>query len=153
MEKTLVIFKPCTLRRGLVGEITHRFERKGLQLCGMKMIQLDENILNIHYAHLSHLPFFQRIKNAMMVSPVIVSCWKGKEAVHVVRELTGTTNGRHAATGTIRGDYSMSMQENIVHTSDSVENAEIEIARFFKNDEIFEFETIDMDVFYANDEI
>lgn len=153
MEKTLVILKPCTVRRGLVGEITHRFERKGLQLCGMKMMHLDDTILSEHYAHLAELPFFQRIKNAMMAAPVIVTCWKGKDAVHVVRELGGKTNGRVAAPGTIRGDYSMSMQENIIHSSDTVENAVIEIARFFKDEEIFEYETIGLDVFYANDEI
>jgi nucleoside-diphosphate kinase len=153
MEKTLVIFKPCTIRRGLVGEITHRFERKGLQLCGMKMIQLDDKILSEHYAHLAQFPFFQRVKDAMMVTPVIVSCWKGLDAVHVVRELAGKTNGRNATPGTIRGDYSMSVQENIVHASDTVENAAIELARFFRDEEIFEFETIGLDVFYANDEI
>jgi nucleoside-diphosphate kinase len=84
---------------------------------------------------------------------VIVTCWKGKDAVHVVRELGGKTNGRVAAPGTIRGDYSMSMQENIIHSSDTVENAVIELARFFKDEEIFEYETIGLDVFYANDEI
>jgi nucleoside-diphosphate kinase len=153
MEKTLVILKPCTVRRGLVGEITHRFEKKGLQLCGMKMIQLDDTILSEHYAHLAEFPFFQRVKDAMMVSPVIVCCWKGLDAVRVVREMAGKTNGRNAAPGTIRGDYSMSVQENIVHASDTIENAAIELARFFRDEEIYEYKSIGWDVFYANDEI
>jgi nucleoside-diphosphate kinase len=153
MEKTLVILKPCTLRRGVVGEIVNRFEKKGLMLCGMKMVQLDDTILSEHYAHLSDKPFFQRVKNAMMVSPVIVSCWKGLDAVHIVREMSGKTNGRLAQPGTIRGDYSVSVQENIVHTSDSLENAEIELARFFGEGEIFEFNTHALDLLYANDEL
>ena len=81
MEKTLVILKPCTLQRGLVGEITNRFERKGLRLAGMKMVQLTDEVLSEHYAHLSSKPFFQRVKDAMMVCPVIVCCFEGVDAV------------------------------------------------------------------------
>ena len=136
MEKTLVILKPCTLQRGLVGEIINRFERKGLRLAGMKMVQLTDEVLSEHYAHLSSKPFFQRVKDAMMVCPVIVCCFEGVDAVQVVRTLTGPTNGRLAAPGTIRGDYSMSFQENIVHASDSPETAEVELKRFFKPEEI-----------------
>lgn len=152
MEKTLVIIKPCAIRRDLIGEIIHRFELKGLQICGLKMMQLDDRILDEHYAHLSELSFFQRIKNSMMKTPVIVCCWKGVDSVHIVRIMAGATNGREAALGTIRGDYSVSIQENIVHTSDTVENAKIEIARFFKEDEIFEFDQLSSSVLYATDE-
>ena len=77
LEKTLVILKPCTLQRGLVGEITHRFERKGLRLAGMKMMQLTDELLSEHYAHLSGKPFFQRVKDSMMTAPVIVCCFEG----------------------------------------------------------------------------
>ena len=119
MEKTLVILKPCTLQRALVGEITSRFERKGLRLAGMKMVQLTDEVLSEHYAHLSSKPFFQRVKDSMMACPAIVCCFEGVDAIQVVRTLTGPTNGRLAAPGTIRGDYSMSFQENIVHASDS----------------------------------
>lgn len=153
MEKTLVIIKPCSLQRGLVGEVIHRFERKGLQLCGMKMIQLTDEILKEHYAHLVHKSFFQRIKDSMMVTPVIVCCWKGLDAVQVVRAMAGPTNGRMASPGTIRGDFSMSVQENIVHASDSVETAAIELARFFSVEEIFEFNQQQFDFLYANDEL
>ena len=143
MEKTLVILKPCTLQRGLVGEITNRFERKGLRLAGMKMVQLTDEVLSEHYA---------RVKDAMMVCPVIVCCFEGVDAVQVVRTLTGPTNGRLAAPGTIRGDYSMSFQENIVHASDSPETAEVELKRFFKPDEIFEYKQAVFGSLYANDE-
>ena len=85
MEKTLVILKPCTLQRGLVGEITNRFERKGLRLAGMKMVQLTDEILNEHYAHLSAKPFFQRVKDSMMACPVIVCCFEGVDAIEAVR--------------------------------------------------------------------
>ncbi len=153
MEKTLVILKPCCLQRGIIGEVIQRFEKKGLQLCGIKMMQLTDEILKEHYAHLAHKPFFKRIKDSMMISPVIVCCWKGLEAVQVVRAMAGTTNGRQAPPGTIRGDFSMSVQENIVHTSDSVETAAIELARFFNNDEIFEFNQHQLDFLYANDEL
>ena len=152
MEKTLVILKPCTIQRGLIGEIISRFERKGLQLAGMKMIWLTDNILSEHYAHLKEKPFFQRIKDAMSVCPVIVCCWEGVDARQVVRQLTGATNGRNAQPGTIRGDFSMSVQENIVHASDSPETAAIELKRFFNDDELFDYKTNNLLAIYANDE-
>ena len=138
LEKTLVILKPCTLQRGLVGEITHRFERKGLRLAGMKMMQLTDELLSEHYAH--------------MTAPVIVCCFEGVDAIQTVRMLAGPTNGRLAAPGTIRGDYSMSFQENIVHASDSPETAAIELTRFFKPEEIFDYKQATFDYLYANDE-
>ena len=128
------------------------FERKGLRLAGMKMVQLTDEVLSEHYAHLSSKPFFQRVKDAMMVCPVIVCCFEGVDAVQVVRTLTGPTNGRLAAPGTIRGDYSMSFQENIVHASDSPETAEVELKRFFKPEEIFEYKQAVFGSLYANDE-
>lgn len=153
MEKTLVILKPCCLQRGLIGEVINRFERKGLQLCGIKMMQLTDELLAVHYAHLVQKPFFKRIKDSMKASPVIVCCWKGIDAVQVVRAMAGSTNGRQAPPGTIRGDFSMSVQENIVHASDSVETAVIELARFFSDEEIFEFNQHQLDFLYANDEL
>jgi len=152
MEKTLVIIKPGAIQRELIGEVITRLERKGLHLCGMKMMQLTDDIVSEHYAHLADLPFFDRIKNSMMVTPIIVCCWEGVEAVKVVRTIVGVTNGREAQAGTIRGDFSMSIQENIIHASDSVETAKIEIARFFKEDEIFDFKQNNLPFIYANDE-
>lgn len=153
MEQTLVLLKPCTIQRALIGEITSRFERKGLILTGTKMMQLNDEILNEHYEHLKDKPFFQRIKNSMMASPVIAQCWMGIDAVAVVRALVGKTNGREAATGTIRGDYSISFQENIVHASDCPDSAKIELKRFFKKDEIFEYKKSTLSFLYANDEL
>lgn len=139
IEKTLVILKPSAVQRGLIGEITTRFERKGLRLAGMKMMQLTDELLNEHYAHLADKPFFARVKKSMMASPVIACCYEGVDAVQVVRSMTGATNGRAATPGTIRGDYCVSNQENIVHTSDSPENAIVEVNRFFKPEELFEY--------------
>ena len=153
MEKTLVILKPSTVQRALMGEITTRFERKGLRLAGTKMMQLDDEILDVHYAHLKDKPFFQRVKNSMKSCPVIVQCWCGIDAATVVRNLIGKTNGREAATGTIRGDFSMSSQENIVHASDSAESAKIELKHFFNDNEIFDYNFDLIDRLYSEDEI
>ena len=152
MEKTLVIIKPGALQRELVGDIITRFERKGLRLAGLKMIQLDDAILAEHYSHLTDKPFFPRIKESMMASPVIVCCWEGLDCVQVVRTMTGVTNSRNATPGTIRGDFGMSMQENIIHTSDSVENGVIELKRFFKSEELFNYTKVGHSFVYATDE-
>jgi len=153
MEKTLVILKPSAVQRGLMGEVISRFEKKGLRLAGMKMMQLNDKILDEHYAHLKDKPFFKRVKDAMQVCPVVVQCWEGIDAARVVRNLIGKTNGREAPAGTIRGDLSVSAQENIVHASDSAESAVIELKRFFGDNEIFEYKFITMPNLYANDEI
>ena len=153
MEQTLVILKPSAVIRGLMGEVISRFEKKGLIIAGMKMIQLTDNILAEHYAHLVERPFFPSLKRSMMASPVVVMCVKGVDAVAVVRAMTGATNSRKAEPGTIRGDFSMSGQQNIVHASDSVENAEIELARFFDKSEIYDFKPAMLDYLYADDEI
>ena len=152
MQKTLVLIKPSAIQRSLVGEVVSRFEKKGLQIIGFKMMTLSDDILKTHYAHLVEKPFFKRIKDSMQVTPVFAMALKGVDAVEVVRKMSGTTNGRNAAPGTIRGDLSMSVQENIVHTSDSPENAAIELDRFFNKDEIFEYEPLIFPHLYANDE-
>ena len=152
MEKTLVILKPCAVQRALVGEVTARFERKGLRLAGMKMMQLDDALLSEHYSHLADKPFFQRVKDSMMVCPVICCCYEGVDAVETVRLMTGLTTGRKASPGTIRGDFSMSFQENIIHASDSRETAEIELKRFFKPEEIFDYTPATAQYLYASDE-
>lgn len=153
MQKTLVILKPSAIQRGLIGEVLSRFERKGLRLAGMKMVWLTDDILNEHYAHLKDKPFFGRVKQSMRSTPVIVCCWEGVNAIGVVRMLTGKTNGREADPGTIRGDYSMSIQENIVHASDSPETAKTELGRFFREEELFEYHLNNLPYLYTNDEI
>lgn len=105
-----------------------------------------------HYAHLSGKPFFQRVKDSMMAAPVVALCLKGVDAVATVRTLAGPTNGRNAAPGTIRGSYCMSFQENIVHASDSLETAAVELRRFFKEEEILDWQPSTFTSLYANDE-
>lgn len=152
MEQTFIILKPSTITRGLVGDVLTRFQRKGLIITGIKMMRLREEILREHYAHLVDRPFFPSLLRSMMATPVIVAVLKGNDAVAVVRAMTGATNCRKAAPGTIRGDFGMSGQENIIHASDSPENAAIEIARFFRDDEIFDYDPIVMPAIYAADE-
>jgi nucleoside-diphosphate kinase len=106
------------------------------------MMQLDDAILSEHYSHLEGKPFYNRVKQSMMSSPVIVLCLEGLDVTNIVRKLIGITNGRDAAPGTIRGDFSVSAQENIVHASDSAESAETELKRFFSDSEIFMYNKI-----------
>ncbi|MDD2960820.1 MAG: nucleoside-diphosphate kinase [Muribaculaceae bacterium] len=153
MEKTLVILKPSAIARELIGKVITRFEEKGLLIVGIKMMKLSEELLREHYSHLVSKPFFPLILDSMTALPVIVMCVKGKDAVEVVRQMTGTTNSRKAAPGTIRGDFGMSGQENIVHASDSVESAEIELKRFFRDDEIFDYTPALIKFMYASDEV
>ena len=133
METTLVLLKPGCVQRQLIGEVVNRFERRGLRISGMKMMQLSDEILREHYAHLVDKPFFPSLQASMQASPVIALALTGVEAVKVVRQMAGPTNGREAAPGTIRGDYSMSNQQNIV------ENAAIEVRRFFRPEEVFDY--------------
>jgi len=153
MQITLVILKPSAVQRGILGEVITRFEKKGIQIVAMKMMRLTDEILEEHYAHLLDKPFYGRIKESMQASPVVVMALKGVDVVNVVRKLSGVTNGRDATPGTIRGDYSMSVQENIVHASDSVETAAAELKRFFSEDEIFDYTLQLMPSVYANDEL
>lgn len=152
LEKTLVLLKPCIIQRGLAGEIISIFEKKGLQICGMKMMQLDDEILDEHYAHLSGKGFFRQLKDSMMAAPVVALCLNGVDAIATVHAMAGSTNGRKAAPGTIRGNYSMSFQENVVHTSDSPETAAVELKRFFRDEEIFDWKRSCLSSIYAADE-
>ena len=151
-QKTLVILKPSALQRGLVGEVLSRFEKKGLKIVALKMYRFTREKCAEHYSHLTDKPFYPIIEASMMSAPVILVCLEGIDAVAVVREMTGVTNGRKAAPGTIRGDYCMSHQENIVHASDSPENAGIELDRFFSQEDYFEYEPALAKFLYAGDE-
>ncbi len=152
MEQTLIILKPSAVSRCLVGDVIKRIENKGLIISGMKMMQLDEAILREHYAHLVDKPFFPSIVESMTATPVIVMVLTGVEVVEVFRQMTGVTNGRKALPGTLRGDFCMSGQANIVHASDSVENAKIEIARFFKPEEVFDYIPQNINFLYGDNE-
>lgn len=153
LEKTLIIIKPDTMQRNLLGEIISRFERKGLKIIGLKMMQLEDVMLEQHYAHHKDKPFFEGLKNFMKSSPVTVMALEGVEAIAAVRIIVGPTKGREADAGSIRGDMSMSGQTNLVHASDSAEAAEQEILRFFQADELFDYRKVDFDFLYAQDEI
>jgi nucleoside-diphosphate kinase len=152
MEKTLVIFKPDAVNRGVLGEIIERFENKGLKIVALKMKHLDDPILDEHYAHLKDKSFFGAYKKFMMRAPSLVMILEGNRAIEVVRAMAGPTFGVEAAPGTIRGDYSMSQGYNIIHASDSPETAGKEIKRFFAPDEIFTYQRVDWDVIYSEDE-
>jgi nucleoside-diphosphate kinase len=140
MERTLIILKPDALQRGLVGEITTRLENKGLKLIGAKMMRLDSALLKAHYAHLTDKPFYAGIEEFMKSSPVVIMAWEGFECVNSVRLLVGATNPRVADAGTIRGDLAIGQGRNLIHASDSKENGEEEIKRFFGEDELFSYD-------------
>lgn len=152
MEQSLVIIKPSGVERGLIGRIVERFQQKGLIISGLKMMKLNERILREHYAHLVDKPFFPSLLSSMMASPVVVICLRGKDAVSVVRSMVGVTNARNAAPGTIRGDFGMSSQENIIHASDSHENGIIETNRFFNSEEVFDYIPQNLKFIYSPDE-
>ena len=142
MERTLVLIKPDAMQRDLVGELIQRFERKGLKLVGIKMMALSDDLLDEHYSHLVGRDFFTEIKTFMRSTPIIACCWEGVDCVNTVRTMCGITKAREATPGTIRGDLAMSVQANLVHASDSLETADVEVARFFDADELFEYEDV-----------
>ncbi|MFA6024107.1 MAG: nucleoside-diphosphate kinase [Candidatus Gracilibacteria bacterium] len=152
MERTLVLVKPDGIQRGLVGEIITRFEKKGLKMVGCKMMSLDEAILREHYAHIADKPFFPGVAQFMKSSPVLAMCWEGLECVEAVRLITGVTKGRAADAGTIRGDFAMSVSCNVIHTSDTSENAEKEVARFFAQDDLFKYHKSEFEHVYNDEE-
>lgn len=150
-EKTLIILKPDAVHRGLMGEVIGRFERKGLKIVGMKMVQLEDALIDAHYAHIKDKPFFGGIKSFMKTSPVVLMALSGINAVDSTRLIVGPTKGYEATAGTIRGDLSLSTQSNLVHASDSIENGKIEVERFFKEDELFEYKRNDFDYISAEE--
>ena len=137
MQKTLIIFKPDCMVQKHVGNVLNRFETAGFTIIGCKMIRLTPQILREHYAHVANKPFYPEIEQFMSSRPVIVLALQGDNAVAKIRDLLGPTDSRKAAKGTIRGDFGTEMMQNVVHASDSDENARIELARFFKADELF----------------
>lgn len=150
-EKTLVIIKPDAIQRNLLGEIIQRFERKGLQIVGLKMMQIEDLLINDHYSHHQDKPFFEGLKRFMQSSPVVVMALAGINAISAVRLIVGPLKSYEADAGTIRGDFSLSLQSNIVHASDSLETAKIELERFFKADEFCEYNRVLDPYFYAEE--
>jgi len=152
MERTLVILKPDSYARKLLGRITERFEQKGLRLVACKLTRLTPEVLREHYSHLASRSFYPRIEAFMSAKPALLQVWEGLDAVAVGRALSGPTNGREAPLGTIRGDFSMSVQCNLMHASDSVEAAEAEVRRFFRPEEVQSVEE-DLSAVYSDDEL
>lgn len=142
VQKTLVLIKPDAIQRELVGEVLHRFERKGLKLIAMKLTHLDDATLQEHYGHLADKPFFGDLKSFMMQTPVVALVLEGIGVIDEVRKIVGSTNPREADAGTIRADLSMNVPSNMVHASDSPEAAEAEIKRFFAEGEVFSYEKL-----------
>lgn len=153
MERTFVIIKPCAVQRGLCGEVLSRFEKKGLKIVALKMFKFTKEKCAEHYAHLLDRPFYPWIEASMTAAPVILLCLEGYRAVDVVRSMTGATRGSEAVPGTIRGDYSLSAQENIVHSSDSLQTAEKELKRFFVEEDYFSYDSPLTSYLYAPDEM
>lgn len=139
LERTVVLVKPDAVQRGMIGEIIHRFERKGLHLVGLKMMRLDDATVEQHYAHHLDKPFFAGLKAFMQSSPIIAMVWQGPQAIAVVRTLVGPTKGHEAAPGTIRGDFTIEASHNAIHASDASETAAAEIERFFTPAELFDY--------------
>jgi nucleoside-diphosphate kinase len=146
MQTTLILLKPDTIERSLVGQVIARLEAKGLKIVGLKMMQLDDAIINEHYDFLMDNPFFPNLKGYMQRTPVVAIAAKGVNAVTTVRNLTGATNPMEALPGSIRGDFALTIDANVIHASDTVENAEIELNRFFKNEGIFDYAKISDEV-------
>jgi nucleoside-diphosphate kinase len=130
-QRTLVLLKPDAVRRGLVGEILSRFEAKGLSIVALEQRTIDAAQADTHYAEHVDKDFYPPLRTFVTSGPLVVAVLEGDEAVDVVRALNGATDGRKAAPGTIRGDYSVSNRENLVHGSDSPESAEREIKIWF----------------------
>jgi nucleoside-diphosphate kinase len=140
MERTLIIAKPDAVQRGLIGEIITRLERKGLKLIGMKMASLDEAMLRSHYAEHVDKDFYAGLEQFMKSSPVVLMAWEGFQCVDSVRGLVGATNPREAAPGSIRGDFAQGQGRNLIHASDSPSTGQAEVASFFKDDELFDYD-------------
>jgi nucleoside-diphosphate kinase len=140
MQHTLIILKPDCVQRRLAGEILRRFEAKGLRLAALKLIQVDRVLAETHYAEHKDRPFFRGLIDFLTGGPVIVGVVAGPDAVTVVRKMLGKTNGAEAEPGTIRGDFSNSKQNNLVHGSDSPESAAREIALWFKPGEVVDYQ-------------
>jgi nucleoside-diphosphate kinase len=139
MEKSLVLIKPDAVQRGLAGVVINRLERRGLKIAGMKMLQMDIALAQKHYGAHQGKPFFNDLIAFITCCPIIAVVFEGKNAVEVIRQTMGKTNSAEAAPGTIRGDLGIDLQLNMVHGSDSLENAKKEISIFFRPEEIMDY--------------
>ncbi|MCE9532275.1 MAG: nucleoside-diphosphate kinase [Planctomycetes bacterium] len=136
MQQTLILLKPDCVQRRLIGNVIQRFEQKGLRLAGLKLVQSSKELAEKHYAVHKGKPFYDSLLSFLTSGPTVAMVWEGREAVAVCRNLMGVTDGAKAPPGTIRGDHALSVQNNLIHGSDSAENAALEIALWFKPDEL-----------------
>jgi nucleoside-diphosphate kinase len=143
VQQTLILLKPDAVQRRLIGEITGRFERKGLRLAGLKLVRAPREQAEKHYAVHKGKPFYESLLSFLTSGPTVAMVWEGREAVTVGRNLMGLTDGAKAPPGTVRGDYAISVQNNLVHGSDSPENAKLEIELWFKPEELVAFDPTD----------
>ncbi|MDQ0161532.1 nucleoside-diphosphate kinase [Bacillus alveayuensis] len=140
MEKTFLMVKPDGVQRQLIGEIVSRFERKGLQLVGAKLMQISEELAEQHYGEHKGKPFFTELVEFITSGPVFAMVWQGENAIEICRQMMGKTNPKEALPGTIRGDFGMFVGKNVIHGSDSPESAEREIQLFFKEEELLTYD-------------
>ena len=143
MQQTLILLKPDAVSRRLVGDITARFERKGLRLAALKLVHPSRELAGKHYAAHQSKPFYEGLLAFLSGGPVVAMVWEGREAVAVGRALIGATDGAKAAAGTIRGDFALSVQNNLVHGSDAPEAAAAEVAMWFRPEELVGYATAD----------
>src|SRR5215510_13245939 len=143
MQQTLILLKPDCVQRRLVGAIIQRFEQKGLRLAGLKLLQASRDLAEKHYAVHKGKPFYESLLKFLTAGPTVALVWEGREAVTVARTLMGPTDGTKAPPATIRGDFALSVQNNLVHGSDSPENAATEIALWFKPEELVDWKPVD----------
>ena len=136
MERTLILLKPDAVQRRLIGAITQRFEQKGLKLIGLKLVQADKALAEKHYAVHKGKGFYDSLLQFITSGPTVAMVWEGSGAVGVARNLIGPTDGAQAPPGSIRGDFALIKQNNLVHGSDSPQNAELEIALWFRKEEL-----------------
>ncbi|MAH75033.1 MAG: nucleoside-diphosphate kinase [Opitutia bacterium TMED102] len=136
MEETLVLLKPDCLEGRKCGEVLKRFEEAGFDVFAVKMMRLSDEILREHYSHLADKPFFPEIQGFMQSSPVVAIAMRGENAITRVRDMVGPTDSTIADKGTIRGDFGQDKMRNVVHASDSVENGQAELKRFFAEGEL-----------------
>ena len=139
MERTLVIIKPDAVQRGLIGEIVTRFERRGLRIAALKLIQIDEPLARRHYAIHEGKPFYEPLVGYITSGPVVVMVLEGSEAIDVVRCTMGATDPAQAAPGTIRADFGLEIGRNLVHGSDGPDTADFEVPLFFSEEEILSY--------------
>lgn len=140
MERTLVLIKPDAVQRGLIGPIITRLEQRGLQLVGLKFIQMDNELAGRHYGIHQGKPFFEGLIAFITSAPVVVMVWQGENAVQVVRTMMGGTRPAESAPGTIRGDFGLVVGRNLVHGSDSLDTAAQEVGLFFEEDELVDWQ-------------